>query len=194
MLLVEYLILGESLKKDFSKSSQLIDKSIKQLVKELWEKNINPKVDKELRGIAEEIHEKVLEINEDINSKIKEKDNGKIVVLDETLLKTVTFENWEGYYSIEYILSIKGITTRIDLSEASESILAVTHSQKRNKLSVKLKNNLSESEVDEIRKKTGTLLYEKLGRKPEIKLNTVFTKKDFFDTRIGWLEFFNYFK
>jgi hypothetical protein len=65
--------LGESLKKDFSKSSQLIDKSIKQLVKELWENNINPKVDKELHDIAVEIHEKVSEIDNNLNSKLKEK-------------------------------------------------------------------------------------------------------------------------
>jgi len=65
--------LEESLKKDFSKSSQLIDKSIKQLVKDLYENNINPKVDKELHDIAVEIHEKVSEIDNNLNSKLKKK-------------------------------------------------------------------------------------------------------------------------
>ena len=77
--------LDESLKKDFSKSSQLIDKSIKQLVKDLWEKNINPKVDKELRDIAVEIHEKVSEIDNNLNSKLNEK-------ADVSLVKSVNKE------------------------------------------------------------------------------------------------------
>ena len=77
--------LDESLKKDFSKSSQLIDKSIKQLVKDLWEKNINPKVDKELRDIAVEIHEKVSEIDNNLNSKLNEK-------ADISLVKSVNKE------------------------------------------------------------------------------------------------------
>jgi hypothetical protein len=71
--------LGESLSKNFQKSSQIIDKSIKQLVKELWEKNINPRVDKELHNIATEIHEKVSEIDKNLNSKLDKKADRSLV-------------------------------------------------------------------------------------------------------------------
>lgn len=65
--------LSESLKKNFQNSSKLIDKSVKQLVKELYESNINPKVDKELHNIAEEIVEKVSEIDKNLNNKLNKK-------------------------------------------------------------------------------------------------------------------------
>lgn len=65
--------LNESLKKDFKNSSRLIDKSIKQLVKELYDKNINPKVDKELHNIATEIVKKVSEIDKNLNVKLNQK-------------------------------------------------------------------------------------------------------------------------
>lgn len=65
--------LNESLGKNFQNSSKLIDKSVKQLVKELYERNINPKVDKELKDIAEEIVEKVSEIDKNLNNKLDKK-------------------------------------------------------------------------------------------------------------------------
>jgi hypothetical protein len=87
--------LDESLKKDFSKSSQLIDKSIKQLVKDLWENNINPKVDKELRDIAVEIHEKVSEIDNNLNSKLNEKADVSLVESVEKELDAIRDSNIE---------------------------------------------------------------------------------------------------
>lgn len=65
--------LNESLRGNFQNSSKLIDKSVKKLVRELYESNINPKVDKELKDIAEEIVEKVSEIDKNLNNKLNEK-------------------------------------------------------------------------------------------------------------------------
>lgn len=71
--------LNESLKKNFQNSSKLIDKSVKQIVKELYESNINPKVDAELTNIAKEIVEKVSEIDKNLNDKLNEKADTSLV-------------------------------------------------------------------------------------------------------------------
>ena len=113
------------------------------------------------------------------SSRYKEKNNGKIVVLDETYLKSKTLEEWGETYSVEYRLSVKGISTPKQISITSNKILKITHSKKRNKLSIKLHDNITEVEIEEIRNETREILTQKIGREPEISLNTVFTRTNF---------------
>ena len=113
------------------------------------------------------------------SSTYKEKNNGKIVVLDETYLKRKTLEEWGDNYSVEYLLSVKGISTPIQISLASDKVLGITHSKKRNKINVRLHEKISEAEIGEIRKKLIEILNNEIGRVPEISLNTVFTQTNF---------------
>ncbi|MDG4950778.1 AAA domain-containing protein [Weeksellaceae bacterium KMM 9724] len=113
------------------------------------------------------------------NSTYKEKNKGKIVVLDETYLEGVTIKEWGTTYSFEYRLSVKGISTPIDISISSDNVLAITHSKRKNKLSIKLHERISKAEIGEIRHKIAKILTEKIGRVPQISLNTVFTRTNF---------------
>ncbi|MHC5202478.1 AAA domain-containing protein [Myroides sp. LJL110] len=113
------------------------------------------------------------------SSTYKEKNNGKIVVLDETYLKRKTLEEWGDNYSVEYLFSVKGISTPIQISLASDKVLGITHSKKRNKINVRLHEKISEAEIGEIRKKLIEILNNEIGRVPEISLNTVFTQTNF---------------
>ncbi len=110
------------------------------------------------------------------SSTYKEKNNGKIVVLDETYLKGQTIKEWGETYSVEYLLSVKGISTPFQIPIASDKVLNITHSKKRNKLSIRLHEKISEVEISEIRTKLIETLNDEIGRVPEISLNTVFTR------------------
>ncbi|WP_296622587.1 DEAD/DEAH box helicase [Marivirga sp.] len=112
----------------------------------------------------------------------KEKNRGKIVVLDETFLHHKTFEEWGLKYSIEYILTIKDISYPIEVQITSSKILEISHSIKKKKLSVKLKGSVTEKEIKEIRTLVNDDLCKKLGQSPTISLNAVFTKTNFQDT------------
>ncbi|MCH8479069.1 MAG: AAA family ATPase [Wenzhouxiangella sp.] len=111
----------------------------------------------------------------------KVKNNGKIIVLDETYLKSVTREEWKGDYSIEYLLSVKGITEQINISIPSRKILNTTYSKKKNKLSIKLHDDVTEAEILQIKKKIFKEIYDKVGRASKISLNTIFTRTNFSD-------------
>lgn len=113
------------------------------------------------------------------SSTYKEKNNGKIVVLDETYLQSKTLEVWGENYSVEYLLSVKGISTPIQISLASDKVVDITHSKKRNKINVRLHEKISEAEIEEIRTKLIEILNDEIGRVPEISLNTVFTQTNF---------------
>ena len=108
----------------------------------------------------------------------KEKKNGKIV-LNETYLKAQTLIKWGRDYSVEYLFSVKGVSKAIKILKASENVLATTYSKKKNKLSIKLHEKISESEIEEVRNKLGEVLTRKTGRKPKIKLKAIFTRTNF---------------
>ena len=118
--------LNESLKKDFNNSSKLIDKSIKQLVKDLYENNINPRVDKELNNIAVEIVEKVSEIDKNLNSKLDKKADISLIEGVEKELDSIRDSNIELNNSlnkgIQKALSRVGNVDKkiIDVSEKFE--------------------------------------------------------------------------
>ena len=113
------------------------------------------------------------------NSTFKEKNKGKIVVLDETCLKEKTIEDWNKTYTIEYILSAKGVSTPIQISIASDKVLDITHSKKRNKINIRIHEEVSEVEIREIRTKLIEILNAEIGRVTEISLNVVFTRTNF---------------
>src|SRR5690554_2103123 len=113
------------------------------------------------------------------SSTFKEKNNRKIVVLDETFLREQTLKEWGKTYSVEYLLSVKGISTPIQIPIASDKVLDITHSKKKNKINVRLHEKISEVEIREIRTKLIEILNDEIGRVPEISLNTIFTRTDF---------------
>jgi DNA polymerase alpha-associated DNA helicase A len=115
-------------------------------------------------------------------STYKEKNGGKIIVLDETYLKEETLKEWGNDFSVQYMLSVKGISSPIDISLASFKVFDITYSKKRNKLSIKLDEKVSESEIVEIRKNVVAAVSKKNGRVPEVSLNTIFTKTNFRDS------------
>ena len=71
--------LSKSIKKDFNSSTEVFDKKIKQLVKEMYSTLVEPKVDKELHSIAEDVVAKVGEIEKTLDSKLKDKVDVSIV-------------------------------------------------------------------------------------------------------------------
>jgi superfamily I DNA and/or RNA helicase len=111
-------------------------------------------------------------------STFKEKNKGKIVILDETFLQDRTKEEWGEEYSIEYILSVKEIAEPVEISFVSDKILDITYSEKKKKLSIKLRDRISEAEIEIVRKEISDILTRKIEKNPPIALNTVFTSKD----------------
>ena len=113
------------------------------------------------------------------SSTFKEINNDKIVVLDETYLNRKTLELWGDNYSVEYLISVIGISTPIQISINSDKVLDITHSKKRNKIKVRLHKKISEVEISEIRTKLIEILNDEIGRVPDIRLNAVFTRTNF---------------
>lgn len=111
-------------------------------------------------------------------STFKEKSKGKIVILDETFLQDRTKEEWGEEYSIEYILSVKEIAEPVEISFVSDKILDITYSEKKKKLSIKLRDGINEAEIEIVRNEISDILTRKIGKNPPIALNTVFTSKD----------------
>jgi hypothetical protein len=62
--------LSESLKTDFSTSEKQFDKKIRELIKELY-KSLQPKIDNDLKDIANQIVEKVDSIESSLNQKVE---------------------------------------------------------------------------------------------------------------------------
>jgi hypothetical protein len=85
----------QSLKKDFQNSSKIIDKSIRKLIKDLYEQNVNPRIDKELQEIASDIVEKVSDIDKNLNDKLKTKADVVLVEGVEKELNAIRNSNIE---------------------------------------------------------------------------------------------------
>jgi len=113
------------------------------------------------------------------NATFKEKNKGKIIVVDETYLKEATIKEWGANYNVEYTLSVKGVSSPFDLSIASSNVLNITHSKKKNKLSINLDPQTSESEIVETRKLALDYFCKKNNKTPEISLNAIFTRVNF---------------
>jgi hypothetical protein len=63
--------LRQSIEEDFSNSSSMFDKTIKQLVNALYTEQVDPKIDKTLTNIAKDVAVKVSDIDKNLNIKLK---------------------------------------------------------------------------------------------------------------------------
>lgn len=86
--------LSESLKTDFKQSSKIFDTGIRELVKELYD-SLQPRIDKELKGIAIDIVEKVSLIEKGLDEKLKDKADITLIENVEGELNAVAKANIE---------------------------------------------------------------------------------------------------
>ena len=93
---IEYLSgnLKDSLNEDFSKSSEVFDKTIKELVKESYIA-LQPKIDEELKNIATEIVEKVDSIEKNLEEKLSDKADKVLIENVEGELNSIALANIE---------------------------------------------------------------------------------------------------
>jgi DNA polymerase alpha-associated DNA helicase A len=107
---------------------------------------------------------------------IKEKYNGGTIILDDTFLDNKTKEILERYYTLKYVLNVKGIESQPSIPLSSHNVTSITHSKKEHSLSVQLDKDIQKPEIEEITSIVFDALKKVNKPSPKVILKTILIK------------------